>query len=133
MSTLSSTDVNPFYTNTEMHLEITIRIPLLLDRIRLDGTANHVSLPLIRFRALLSPLSRFFSSFPQGTFTLSVSCQYLALVGLYQQFRAEFPNNSTLWEHITKHWQSMSDTGLSPSVTLHSRRLVHGPVQITLL
>jgi hypothetical protein len=59
MSTLSSTDVNPFYTNTEMHLEITIRIPLFLDRIRLDGTANHVSLPLIRFRALLSPLSAF--------------------------------------------------------------------------
>src|SRR6266545_1076553 len=28
-------------------------------------------------------------------------------------------------------WQSMSKTGFSPSVTLHSRRLVHSPVQVS--
>ena len=39
--------------------------------------------------------SKFFSSFPHGTCSLSVSCQYLALDGTYHPLRAAFPSNST--------------------------------------
>ncbi|RPB18374.1 hypothetical protein L211DRAFT_875649, partial [Terfezia boudieri ATCC MYA-4762] len=35
------------------------------------------------------------ASFDHSTCALSVSCQYLALDGIYHPFRAAFPNNST--------------------------------------
>ena len=89
--------------------------------------------PFSNFTYCLTLFPKFFSSFPHGTCSLSVSRQYLALDGIYHPFWAAFPNNSTLWEHITKHWESMSKTGFSPSMMLHSRRLVHGPTRITLL
>src|ERR1700692_3523785 len=39
-----------------------------------------------------------------------------------------------LFESVSqKHWQSVSETGFSPSTTLRSRRLVHGPTRKTLL
>jgi hypothetical protein len=87
--------------------------------------------PFNNFTYCLTLFPKSFSSFPHGTCSLSVSRQYLALDGVYHPFRAAFPNNSTLWEHTTTHWQSMSKTGFSPSVTLHSRRLIHGPVQVS--
>ncbi|EFJ38959.1 hypothetical protein VOLCADRAFT_78580, partial [Volvox carteri f. nagariensis] len=46
--------------------------------------------------------SKFFSSFPHGTCSLSVSQQYLALEGIYLQIRAAFPNNPTRGKHLVR-------------------------------
>ena len=51
--------------------------------------------PPQQFQALLTLFSKFFSSFPRGTCSLSVSRPYLALEGIYLPFRAAFPNNPT--------------------------------------
>jgi len=48
------------------------------------------------FTYFLTLFSKFFSSFPHGTCSLSGSCPYLALDGLYHPFWAAFPNNPTL-------------------------------------
>jgi hypothetical protein len=58
--------------------------------------------PFNNFTYCLTLFSKFFSSFPHGTCSLSVSRQYLALDGIYHPFRAAFPNNSTRRERITK-------------------------------
>ena len=47
------------------------------------------------FRYYFTLFSKFFSSFPHGTCSLSVSHQYLALDGIYHPLRAAIPNNST--------------------------------------
>jgi hypothetical protein len=52
--------------------------------------------PFGNFTYYLTLFSKFFSSFPHGTCSLSVSCQYLALDGIYHPFWAAFPNNPTL-------------------------------------
>ena len=49
--------------------------------------------------------SKFFSSFPHGTCSLSVSSEYLALEGYYLPFCAAVPSNTTLW--------TSRDTGVS--------------------
>ena len=43
--------------------------------------------------------SKFFSSFPHGTCSLSVSSEYLALEGYYLPFGAAVPSNTTLRIH----------------------------------
>src|SRR5688572_19780053 len=53
-------------------------------------------LPLNNFKYFLTLFSKFFSSFPHGTCSLSVSRQYLALDEIYHPFRTAFPSNSTL-------------------------------------
>ena len=63
--------------------------------------------PFNNFTYFLTLFSKFFSSFPHGTCSLSVSRQYLALDGIYHPLWAAFPNNPTLWKCITKqlrHW-----------------------------
>ena len=52
--------------------------------------------PLNNFKYFLTLFSKFFSSFPHGTCSLSVSRRYLALDELYHPFRAALPSNSTL-------------------------------------
>jgi hypothetical protein len=54
--------------------------------------------PFNNFTRYFTPFSRCFSSFPHGTCSLSVSCQYLALDEVYHPIWAAFPNNSTLRE-----------------------------------
>ena len=51
--------------------------------------------PLNNFKHFLTLFSKFFSSFPHGTCSLSVSRPYLALDGLYHLLWAAFPNNPT--------------------------------------
>ena len=51
--------------------------------------------PLNNFKHFLTLFSKFFSSFPHGTCSLSVSHRYLALDGIYHPLRAAIPNNST--------------------------------------
>ena len=62
-----------------------------------------------------------FSSFPRGTFLLSVSHRYLALDGVYHPIGAAFPNNPTLCEHSVKSFAW--PTGLSPSTAIFSKML----------
>ena len=52
--------------------------------------------PFSNFRYFLTLFSKFFASFPHGTCSLSVSCRYLALDGIYHPLRAAVPSNSTL-------------------------------------
>ena len=96
-------------------------------------TTDFKRFPFNNFTYCFTLFPKCFSSFPHGTCSLSVSRLYLALDGIYHPFWAAFPNNSTLWKRITKHRQSVSKTGFSPSMTLYSKRLVHGPAQKTLL
>jgi hypothetical protein len=58
-------------------------------------TGNH-SLPLNNFKYFLTLFSKFFSSFPHGTCSLSVSRLYLALEEIYLPFRTAFPSYPTL-------------------------------------
>ena len=62
--------------------------------------------PFNNFTHCLTLFSKFFSSFPHGTCSLSVSRQYLALDGTHHPFWAAFPNNSTRRRHITEHRSS---------------------------
>ena len=55
-----------------------------------------------KFRHCLTLFSKSFSPFPHGTCSLSVSCQYLALEGIYLPLRAAFPNNPTLRRRAVK-------------------------------
>jgi hypothetical protein len=59
-------------------------------------TGGPRALPSRRFQALLTLFSEFFSSFPHGTCSLSVSRPYLALGGAYHPLRAAFPSSPTL-------------------------------------
>jgi hypothetical protein len=52
--------------------------------------------PVNNFKYFLTLFSKFFSSFPHGTCSLSVSRQYLALDELYHPFSAALPSNATL-------------------------------------
>ena len=60
------------------------------------STTGFQPFPLNNFKYFLTLFSKFFSSFPHGTCSLSVSRQYLALDELYHPFRAALPSNSTL-------------------------------------
>ena len=68
-----------------------------VDRSAYDRSAPAASIrfPLNNFKHFLTLFSKFFSSFPRGTCSLSVSRQYLALDGIYHPIRAAFPNNPT--------------------------------------
>ena len=57
--------------------------------------------PFDNFTYCLTLFSKFFSSFPHGTCSLSVSRQYLALDGIYHPFWSAFPNKPTLGKRIT--------------------------------
>ena len=78
--------------------------------------------PFNNFTYYLTLFSKFFSSFPHGTCSLSVSCLYLALDDMYHPFWTAFPNNPTLWAaFILTH--AMTQTGMSPSLLSLSREL----------
>ncbi len=81
-----------------------------------EDASDSKRFPFSNFTFCLTLFSEFFSSFPHGTCSLSVSRQYLALEGIYLPFWAAFPNNSTRRERITEHWESVSRTGFSPSL-----------------
>ena len=79
--------------------------------------------PLNNFRYFLTLFSKFFSSFPHGTCSLSVSRQYLALDEIYHPFRAAIPNNPTPRDASYKPLRTESQTGFSPSLTPCSKGL----------
>ena len=65
--------------------------------------------PLNNFKYFLTLFSKFFSSFPHGTCSLSVSRQYLALDETYHPIRAAIPNNSTLWTCVVRGELQIAD------------------------
>ena len=83
--------------------------------------------PFSNFKYFLTLFSKFFSSFPHGTCSLSVSRQYLALDGIYHPFRAAFPSNSTRWKRVIDNTCSQRQTGFSPSMIPCSNGLTPGP------
>ena len=87
--------------------------------------ANSIRFPFNGFTYFLTLFSKSFSSFPHGTCSLSVSCLYLALDGVYHPFWAVFPNNPTLGKHIAGD-RALPRTGLSPSTTCCSKQLRQG-------
>ena len=82
--------------------------------------AESIRFPSDGFTYFLTLFSKFFSSFPHGTCSLSVSRQYLALDGVYHPFWAAFPNNPTLRKR-----PAAPQTELSPSATCCSKQLRH--------
>ena len=64
--------------------------------VSLGAPATSNPFPPNNFKHFLTLFSKFFSSFPHGTCSLSVSRQYLALDGIYHLLWAAFPNNPTL-------------------------------------
>ena len=84
--------------------------------------------PFNNFTYFLTLFSKFFSSFPHCTCSLSVSGQYLALDEIYHPFRAAFPNNSTRRRTLSYTSAGIqSQTGFSPSMTSCSKELRPGP------
>ena len=83
-------------------------------RISQDAPAASNRFPLNNFKHFLTLFSKFFSSFPHGTCSLSVSRQYLALEGIYLPFWAAFPNNPTLGKHLVEQ-QARADGVLTLS------------------
>ena len=67
------------------------------------GTTDLNRFPFSNFKYFLTLFSKFFSSFPHGTCSLSVSHRYLALEGIYLPIRAAFPSNPTLCKRIKRH------------------------------
>ncbi len=77
-----------------------------------NDTASYLFL-FSNFRYYLTLFSKFFSSFPHGTCSLSVSHRYLALDGIYHPLRAAIPNNSTLGlPNVSQH--SRHERGFHP-------------------
>ncbi len=70
--------------------------------IRQLGTTGFQSFPLSNFKYCLTLFSKFFSSFPHGTCSLSVSRQYLALEGIYLPISAAIPSNATLRKGVVR-------------------------------
>ncbi|KAK8634523.1 hypothetical protein V6N13_022404 [Hibiscus sabdariffa] len=91
-----------------------------------------IRFPPDNFKHSLTLFSKSFSSFPRGTFSLSVSRPYLALDGIYRPIRAAFPNNPTRRQRLVVR-QGPGTTGLSPSPAPLSRGLGPGPPLRTLL
>ena len=85
--------------------------------------SNSLRFPPNGFKHYFTLFSKFFSPFPHGTCSLSVSCPYLALDEVYHPIKAAFPSNSTRRRRIARKSKPRSYTGLSPSLVLHSRRL----------
>ena len=54
------------------------------------------TVPSNQFQALLTLVSEFFSTFPHGTCSLSVSLWYLALCEIYHTFNGALPSSATL-------------------------------------
>ena len=63
--------------------------------------SDFMRFPFNNFTYYLTLFSKFFSSFPHGTCSLSVSRHYLALDEIYHPICTAFPNNATLRTHIT--------------------------------
>jgi hypothetical protein len=85
--------------------------------------SSSIRFPPNGFKHYFTLFSKFFSPFPHGTCSLSVSCPYLALDEVYHPIEAALPSNSTRRGRIARKRIPRLYTGLSPSLVLRSRRL----------
>ncbi|CAA2992071.1 Hypothetical predicted protein [Olea europaea subsp. europaea] len=97
-----------------------------------DASPTPIRFPPDNFKHSLTLFSKFFSSFPRGTCSLSVSRPYLALDEIYRPIGVAFPNNLTRRQCFVVR-QGPSTTGLSPSLAPLSRGLELGLQLRTLL
>ena len=77
--------------------------------------------PFSNFTYCLTLFPKFFSSFPHGTCSLSVSRQYLALDETYHPIRAAIPNNSTLRTYVVRGELQVKDGILTLYDTLFQK------------
>jgi hypothetical protein len=85
------------------------------------GTTGFQCFPLNNFKYFLTLFSKFFSSFPRGTCSLSVSRRYLALDEIYHPFRTAFPSYSTLWTPFVRAELQVKDGILTLYDTLFQK------------
>src|ERR1700679_1724992 len=78
-------------------------------------------LPLSNFKYFLTLFSKFFSSFPPGTFSLSVSPLYFALDEIYHPFRTALPSYPTLRTQTVRGKLRVKDGTLTLSDTLFQK------------
>ena len=107
-STAILTDADPLRVTVDPNFR-TARQPITEyhapPRLKLNITQSMTGFqpfPVNNFKYFLTLFSKFFSSFPHGTCSLSVSHRYLALDELYHPFSAALPSNTTLWTHIVR-------------------------------
>ena len=71
--------------------------PFIVTQMRNKKTLLNDRFPSKQFQVLWTPSSGFFSSFPHGTCSLSISCPYLALDRTYDPLSRQIPMSTTLW------------------------------------
>ena len=84
-----------------------------------------ISFPFNGFTHFFTLFSKFFSSFPHGTCSLSVSCQYLALPEVYLGIKAALSSNPTRRKGITKGRFGNHERGSHPLWQLVPKHLGH--------
>ena len=102
---------------TEEHETPTLRRPKVSIAQTITGFQRF---PLNNFKYFLTLFSKFFSSFPHGTCSLSVSHQYLALDGIYHPLWAAIPSNSTRREQVVNN----GFQGMYGIITLHDAKFL---------
>mmetsp|Transcript_35355 Transcript_35355/g.83845 ORF Transcript_35355/g.83845 Transcript_35355/m.83845 type:complete len:246 (-) Transcript_35355:482-1219(-) len=80
----------------------------------LGATTPLIHFPLSNFKHFLTLFPKVFSSFPRGTCSLSVSCQYLALEGMYLPIRTGFSTCPTRRGHLVERCSNLKRRGSHP-------------------
>ena len=96
-------------------------------------TKHHWFHPLSfqRVQALLTLFSKSFSSFPHGTYILSVSNPYSAWVEIYQQICAPIPRNVTHRRNAVHEGLQMANRTLTLKCSLFQAAFIWAPVSNT--
>ena len=97
------------YSNRALGFKLLIHGPCSQNGKVATSNTSFQLFPLNKFKYFLTLFSKFFSSFPHGTCSLSVSRQYLALDEIYHPIRTALPSNPTLWTYVESGELSVSD------------------------
>ena len=89
------------------------------------------SLPFQQCQALLTLFPKSFSSFPHGTYILSVSNLYSAWVEIYQRICAPIPRNVTHRKHAVHGGLQMANRTLTLKCSLFQAAWIWAPVSNT--
>ena len=92
--TLSVPTITPFKKH-QAGLALYLTLPSKATTLGLARITGLLRFPVSNFKHYLTLFSKFFSSFPHGTCSLSVSRRYLALDEIYHPLSAAIPNNAT--------------------------------------
>ena len=91
--------------------------PFIVTQMRNKKTLLNDRFPSKQFQVLWTPSSGFFSSFPHGTCSLSISCPYLALDRTYDPLSGRIPTSTTLWYPLRTYMCCRRKTRLSLSMS----------------